>query len=94
MNDYIKNKYIIIDDKIIKSWIKQDKNDKGLYLVDWDKVGQNYIKSCDIYDDYIDNNNYRSKKALGIFLKSNGVITSNKKISGKSVNVYVGIKNI
>ena len=91
MNDYIKNKYFIIDDKIIKSWIKQDKNDKGVYLVDWDKVGSNFIKSCDIHDDYIKNNSYRSKKALGIFLKLNGVISCNKNISGKVYCVYVGI---
>lgn len=94
MNDYFKSKYIITDNEVIKSWIIQNKNEKGICLVDWKKVNNNYIKCCDIHEDYIQNNSYRSKKALGTFLNSLGIISCNKKISGKSYCVYVGISNM
>ena len=46
------------------------------------------------YSNYIKNGFTTSKVAVGKMLKQKGVVVANKKINGKSVNLYVGIRDL
>ena len=92
--DYFNENYKIFDIKTINSWVKTPCNDKGVWIVDWELVKDNYIEINALYSNYIKNGFTTSKVAVGKMLKQKGVVVANKKINGKSVNLYVGIRDL
>ena len=90
-DEYFTTNYTLIDADTIKTWIKSDRNDKGICLVDWDKVGDNYIECSKMYKKYLDDGFTGSRILFGKKLFKMGIIVSTKKVNGKAVNVYVGI---
>jgi len=91
-NEYF-NKFKLIDKETIKSYIKQERNDKGVWLVHWDKVQENYIECIVLYDHYIRDGFIISKVAFGKKLLSLGIIVAQRKVNNKSLQVYVGISD-
>jgi hypothetical protein len=88
--NYFKENFKITDDNEIKTWINK-KNEKGLYLVDWEKVKDNYIECNELYNKYLNAGFVCSKIAMSKKLYPLGIVSSVKKIDGRAVNVYVGI---
>ena len=90
-DEYFRNNYKITDADIIQDWILEDKNEKGVWLLKWNSVGDNYIECSKIYKKYLDDGFSGSSVLFGKKLKKMGIIVGNRKINNKSVNVYVGI---
>lgn len=90
-DEYFTSNYTLIDADTIKTWIKTDKNDKGIWLVYWGKVGDYYIECSKMYKKYLDDGFTGSRILFGKKLFKMGIIVSQKKINGKCNNVYVGI---
>ena len=93
-SSYFKENFNITNDTEIKTWIKTEKNDKGICLVHWDKIANNFIECNELYSLYLKAGYTSSKVAMGKKLAAIGIISSVKKIDGRSVNVYIGIRNI
>ena len=74
--------------------IKQEKNNKGVWLVHWDLVDNFYIECNELYMNYLKSGFSCSKVAMSKKLNSLGIISGSKKIDGRAVNVYIGIRNI
>ena len=92
-DEYFYNNYSFISKDIIESWIFQEKNEKGVYIVHWDKVGNNFIECSKVYNKYLMDGLIGSKINIGKKLINMGVITSVKRINGKSCNVYIGMSD-
>ena len=91
---YFKDNYKIAEENEIKTWIKQEKNNKGVWLVHWDLVDNFYIECNELYMNYLKSGFSCSKVAMSKKLNSLGIISGSKKIDGRAVNVYIGIRNI
>lgn len=89
--EYFRNNYKITDAKTIESWIIEEKNNKGVWRVDWSLVNENYIECSKMYKTYLESGYSGSNILFGKKLFKIGIISSVKKINGRSNNVYVGI---
>ena len=63
-------------------------------MVHWDNVNEFYIECNDLYQAYLKAGYSSSKVAMSKTLYLLGIISGSKKIDGRTVNVYIGIKNI
>ncbi len=91
--EFLKDNYKISNAKTIQSWIIEEKNEKGVWRVDWSLVGNNYIECSKIYSSYLYDGMLGSKILLGKKLKKMGIIVGNKNTNSRSVNVYIGISD-
>jgi hypothetical protein len=90
-DEYFKNNYIFTDAETIESWIIEGKNDKGIHRVDWGLVQHNFMECSKVYNKYLADGLTGSRILVGKKLIKMGIISSTKKVNGKSLNVYVGM---
>ncbi len=88
-SNYFKENFKITDDNEIQKWIN-NKNEKGLFLVDWGKVKGNCIKCNELYNKDLNAGFECSKIAMSKKLYPLGIVSSVEKIEGQAVNLHVG----
>ena len=59
--------------------------------MDWELVKHNFIECSKVYNKYLADGLTGSKILVVKKLMKMGIITGNKKMNGKSLNVYVGM---
>lgn len=97
-NSYFTDNYSVCDKDSVKKYIKQEKNDKGVWIVDWKKIEEDsfdyYKKLDDIYTDYINSGNSCTKSELTKKIRKQfpHIVVAKKKLYGKDQTMYVGIK--
>jgi phage/plasmid-associated DNA primase len=97
-NSYFEDNYSFCKADDIKKYITKEKNDKGLWAVNWKEMENDkfdfFIKLDDMYTDYINSGNSCTKTEFTRRLRKQfpHVIVTVRKLYSKTVSCYVGIR--
>lgn len=89
---FLQDNYVVTVLHTVKSWVVGGKNERGLFLVDWRQVGDNYVTFDLLYEAYLKQGNTISVHSFGRKLSTIGYVKTIKKIDGKTCYVIVGIR--
>jgi phage/plasmid-associated DNA primase len=97
-NSYFEDNYSVCKADDVKKYVKKDKNDKGLWTVNWKTMEEDsfdyFIKLDDMYTEYINSGNSCTKTEFTKRVRKQfpHVVVTVRKIYSKTVTCYVGIR--
>jgi len=92
ISDWVNSKYEIYPGNIIKDFEAQHNYSQTAYLFNWTKVKDNYVQASIIHQYFCNDVRTCSTTKFGKELKKMGFINAQKRIDGRKMNIWVGLR--